>query len=653
VLAFILRPFGVKGGIDFDRVEAELVRPALAALDISGRTSVSMIQAGSIREDLFTSLLTSDLVLADISFPSADLFYELGLAHALRDKRTFLLKAARHDVPFDLRTDRYLAYDESAPGNSIQALVSALRATIQSERVDSPVYALLPGLNRPRATTVPASFVSETERAKKARDLGHLRLLSQEARSFHWAVEGLKKVGDAQFYARDMRGAMDTFEYMLSIQPDDTDVNLRLGTVYQRLRQPRESDRAIKRALDILAPGSKDRAEALALLGRNAKGEWLDAWRSRPQAQWREEALRCSGLREAYDYYLKAFKADLNNYYAGLNALAMGTIAVDLATGLPEVWEELFEDDSEAASRLSTLKQGTASLASSVEMAVEAAEERQGDSDLWLQISRADLTLLTSKRPGRVADWYRRALVDTPPFVTDSALTQVYIFRDLGVLKDNAEAAVAGLGSSGPAAPLVVSGPATRALLFVGHAIDAPDRAAPRFPAAAEPLAREAILRAIQAESGEARTAFVGVAGASSGGDILFHEACEASGIAVRICLALPATEYSDVGVASAGPQWQARFHALLARHPHQVLSELPELPAWLRPNARYDFWGRDTLWRYHTAVAVGDITVIALWDGKGGAAADLVHMAKERGAKVVVLDAARLLAGAEATPGG
>lgn len=73
----------------------------------------------------------------------------------------------------------------------------------------------------------------------------------------------------------------------------------------------------------------------------------------------------------------------------------------------------------------------------------------------------------------------------------------------------------------------------------------------------------------------------------------------------------------------------------------------------WLRPNARYDFWGRDTLWRYYTAAAVGEITVIALWDGKDGAAADLVRMAKERGAKVVVLDAARLFAGAEAAPGG
>jgi hypothetical protein len=650
VLAFILRPFGVKGDIDFDRVEAELVVPALASLDISGRTSLPIIQQGNIREDLFASLLTSDLVLADVSYPSADLFYELGLAHALRDRRTLLMKAAHHDEPFDLQTDRCLTYDARNPGASIQELVSLLRAMIESNRIDSPVYALLPGLNRPRVTAVPSSFTKEAEAAGKTSDLGHLRLLSQEARSFHWSLEGLKKVGDGQFYARDMTGARDTFEYLLSIEPLNSEVNLILGAVYERLRQPRKSDQAIKRVLDMLAPGSKELAEAFALLGRNAKAGWLDSWRSRPQTDWREEALRSPMLREAYDYYLKGFKADLNNYYAGLNAVAMGTIVAGLASALPQVWRDLFDDDLQAEFRLSTLKHGIASVVSAVEIAIDAAEERQGVRDPWLQISKADLTLLTSKRPGRVAEAYFRAVAGTALYTMDWVQAQISVFRDLDILKDNADAAFAAVGPGSGAMALPASEMVGRALLFVGHSIDAPDRAAPRFPSAAEPVAREAILRAVHEQIGGDRTGFVGVAGASSGGDILFHEACEAAGITNRICLALPPTQYANIGVSSAGPQWDARFRALIARHPYHVLSELPELPAWLRPNARYDFWGRDTLWRYYTAAAIGEITVIAFWDGKEGATADLVHMAKERGANIVVLDSARLFAGTEAT---
>ena len=45
-----------------------------------------------------------------ISIDNANAYYELGIRHALEEKRTYLLraKAMTHDVPFDLKTDRYL-----------------------------------------------------------------------------------------------------------------------------------------------------------------------------------------------------------------------------------------------------------------------------------------------------------------------------------------------------------------------------------------------------------------------------------------------------------------------------------------------------------------------------------------------------------------
>lgn len=321
----------------------------------------------------------------------------------------------------------------------------------------------------------------------------------------------------------------------------------------------------------------------------------------------------------------------------------MGTIAVDLASRYADVWAELFESDFDAESILSGVKEGIASITTSVGMAVDAAKERERETDMWLELTKADLALLSGQRTGRVVERYRRALAHAPPYRLEAALTQVYILSDLGVLKESVDTVIAAFGTGqryeSPKTPPATS----RALLFVGHAIDAPNRPAPRFPAAAEPQAREAILRAVREEVGENKTAFIGVAGASSGGDILFHEVCETIEIDNRICLALPPTKYSEIGVTSAGPQWEARFRALIARHSCQVLSESPELPAWLRPNAPYDFWRRYTLRRFCTALAVGQITVIALWDGKEGSAADLVRTAKERGAKVVVLDANRL----------
>jgi tetratricopeptide (TPR) repeat protein len=643
--AFILRPFGTKGGIDFDQVEKELVFPALSKLGISSRTSSEIAERGNIRIDIFERLLASDIVLADISVPNANVFYELGLAHALRDKRTVLMAAATSERrPFEMATDHYLLYDAQNASASIQQLVSLLQAVIQSDRVDSPVYMLLPGLRPPRPAILPPDFMSELEAASQNKDLGHLRLLSHEARSFHWAADALKNVGNAQFRAVDLTGARETFESVLSIAPRDTHANLRLGLLYQRLKEPRRADQAINRALESLEPDSKDRAEAFQLLGRNAKRGWVEVWRSRPAPEWRAEALRCPELKVAYDYYLKAFKQDLNQFYGGLDALALGTITIKLADELPLVWSELFENDGEADFRLSTLKKEVAFVAAGVALSLEAAGERHPSRDVWLEISRADFELLTSDRVGRVKERYRRAISDAPTFFVEAVLPEIYIYRDLGVLVDNAQAAIEALDGNNLPVELPAVPTTKRALLFVGHAIDAPGRASPRFPPSSEPVARKAILRAVEEEVKGDLAGWVGVAGASSGGDILFHEICESLGVADIICLAVPATEYARFGVVDAGPQWETRFRELIARQSYRVLSDSPELPGWLRHNAPYDFWDRDTIWRYHTAAALGDITVIALWDGKEGAASNLVRMAKERGAKIVVLDAVNIL---------
>ena len=74
--AFIVRPFGTKGGIDFEAVDEKLIQPALKEAEITGGTTGSILEAGNIREDMFQLLLVADLVIADISIHNANVFYE-------------------------------------------------------------------------------------------------------------------------------------------------------------------------------------------------------------------------------------------------------------------------------------------------------------------------------------------------------------------------------------------------------------------------------------------------------------------------------------------------------------------------------------------------------------------------------------------------
>src|ERR1051325_584120 len=143
--AFIIRPFGTKKGIDFDRVESELIGPALAGHRITGRTTGDSLKQGNIRTEMFQRLLTADVVIVDISIGNANVFYELGIRHALRNKRTFMIRGSSaelpaDEVPFDLKTDRYLAYDAGNPASALERWREGLRQPPLWKERDAPFF---------------------------------------------------------------------------------------------------------------------------------------------------------------------------------------------------------------------------------------------------------------------------------------------------------------------------------------------------------------------------------------------------------------------------------------------------------------------------------------------------------------------------------
>src|SRR5262249_12336595 len=122
--AFVIRAFGQQAGVDFERVHTELIEPALHQAGVDGGgTTGEIVEAGNIREDMFLELYRADIVVADVSVHNANVFYELGIRHAARPRSTVLINARIDQVPFDLRTDRYLRYDPKSPGAALDELV--------------------------------------------------------------------------------------------------------------------------------------------------------------------------------------------------------------------------------------------------------------------------------------------------------------------------------------------------------------------------------------------------------------------------------------------------------------------------------------------------------------------------------------------------
>jgi len=659
--AFIVRPFGTRNGIDFDQVEQLLIGPALDKVGATGGTTSEIMEAGNIRIDMFQRLLAADLVVADISTNNPNVFYELGIRHSLQEKRTFLIRAKtrspqalaadakKEEVPFDLKTDRYFEYDPACPDQSLDKLVEALRQTIDSEKQDSPVFLLLPDLkpqDREHFLPVPLSFGEEAQKAQRDNDPTKLTLLSLEVQGSAWESTGLRLVGRALLSINQTRVSRTAWEILLKLDELDLEANINLGNIYQRLGDLTASDQALDRALRR-ASSPEDLAEIHGQMGRNKKDRWTKSWSNQNPADQATVAIKSPWLVDAYEQYLTAYRQDLDSYYPGLNALALAVIALELAAKFPDVWSATFGDDSEASQKLADIKKKRDQLASALQLRFDSAlapdASVQDKQDKWMLSSAGDHSLLTLANANRALFFYRKASETWGPFVLDSVVRQLKLFRQLGVIEDKVEQALASLP---PTAATAGTSQIERVILFTGHRVDSAKRKTPRFPQSKEPQAKEAIRQALLEQKAITPGSVFGVAGGANGGDILFLELCEELAIPTDMLLTLPDDQFVDASVVSDDPGWERRFYSQLQKHPNApILAQSPDLPKWLQFKNKYDIWQRNNLWLLSQALSknANHMTLIALWDGEAGdgpgGTEDMVNLAKERGARVVQLN--------------
>jgi hypothetical protein len=671
---FIVRPFGKKSSykkeangtvspieFDFDDVQSKLIDPALRQAGVVGGTTGEIFKAGSIHEDMFTLLLTSDLIIADISIYNANVFYELGIRHTLRKKGAILIKCSGSDeTPFDIIGYRYISYAKDNPSASIAELVQAIKETIQSNGNDSPVFNWLPKLEEQdaeRFKAMPNDFVEEVKIAFDTQQEGRLALMAEETEGYSWQGPALRLIGESMFNLKAMDSARTVWEQIRSDKPFDKQANDRLATIYQRLagrelaQNPTEavsllsrSNLAIGNLLSLYENLDKqERAEAFALKARNIKTQWINTWRDVDKNEIGAMAVQSGYLQASFENYERGYYENLNHFYSGINALSLLTIMIELAETYPVEWELKYKTRKEADQELEEWKEKKSNLATSVQMSIEAERKRldmKGNTDMWLEITDADFTFLTETNPARVTAKYKAALQGGKKFHFDAAYGQMEIFERLGILHEKVKAALKSI----PASKSVTTLP-TRILLFTGHMIDKPDRKEPRFPASKELAVRQRIREIIEEERKNSELNYKGIAGGACGGDILFHEVCGELKIETEIYLALPREKFIVESVQFAGPQWVERFNSLYNKLPHQILAQTKDLSNWLQQKKNYSIWERNNLWELTSALTNGGMhmTLIALWDGKGGdGPGGTEHMVKEataRGAKVVPID--------------
>lgn len=108
---FVIMPFASPIGGYFQHIYEPAIRkaglrPVRADADIFG--------TGKIIDQIWVGINSAKVLLAELTTRNPNVFYELGLAHAL-DKPVVLISSNGDDVPFDLKHIRVIYYDVNDP----------------------------------------------------------------------------------------------------------------------------------------------------------------------------------------------------------------------------------------------------------------------------------------------------------------------------------------------------------------------------------------------------------------------------------------------------------------------------------------------------------------------------------------------------------
>lgn len=132
---FVIMPIGsIPGGPSETDLRARyslLIKDALAraAPGIEITRADEVAAPGTINSDIITRIMHSDLVIADITFPNPNVFYELGLRHAAKAGTILIKEGTSGPAPFDVHALRHIPYENSLAG--LAKLEADLRRQIE------------------------------------------------------------------------------------------------------------------------------------------------------------------------------------------------------------------------------------------------------------------------------------------------------------------------------------------------------------------------------------------------------------------------------------------------------------------------------------------------------------------------------------------
>ena len=340
---FIAMPLGVKSDlsgrqIDFDRLYHEVIKPAVEGMGLTSLRMDEFSIGTLIRKDILSAVLSSDVMIADITTSNSNVMYELGIRHTARRGGTIILSETKSgQIPFDVNYSKLIMYEMDQNGEIIapasyvlQSMIqSAIKVSLEDISVDSPVYEFFPDLQvelpeelssyvRKRRTSARKKIPQVT---KGTRSTSETRQSREEPRD---AIERMEKeafdnpdvdplvfVNTLKAY-RDISAWGDVIRLADALPPtikESQEVLELLSLALNRRSEAGDQDRAIS-LMKALVDRTGGDAESFGILGRIYKDRYLAT----------EEQ---EDLDSAIEFYKLGFEKQPNDYYPGVNVVTL------------------------------------------------------------------------------------------------------------------------------------------------------------------------------------------------------------------------------------------------------------------------------------------------------------------------------------------
>jgi tetratricopeptide (TPR) repeat protein len=328
-ICFMIMPYGTKSTgtpapagapdkIDFDRLWAAALRPAI---DQAGYEPVRANEdvGALIITEMIERLAISDLVLADVSIPNGNVYYEVGIRHAAQHQGCILTAAQWAKPLFDIDQMRQIRYPlpvESISDETAAEIAKIVQTAIPiMARGESPFFQVFPEFPKydaSRATSFKqdlqqlSQFQADILAVRSATgDECRLRALDLRQRYYSGGPVQQAVAIELLYLLRDCTDFATTVQFIDSLPDDLRNSPLVKEQRALALSKTGDHDTAIG-ALQELIKTSGDSSERRGLLGGRYKKKWATTHNP-------------ADLDRAIQQYEAGMKLDLNDYFPSSN----------------------------------------------------------------------------------------------------------------------------------------------------------------------------------------------------------------------------------------------------------------------------------------------------------------------------------------------